>query len=123
MSMQLRTALDTATPDDLAKMVQALRDAADLADLSDAPHALLYRSLLDDLDSPALTYRTDLVAAAVAEPLATGVVVRDLRSIEAPLAYALARELGAAARIGADMQAGFKRELDNDDDTIQGDWT
>lgn len=121
MSTQLRTALAAASPDDLAKMRRVLTDAADLADLDGAPHALLYRSLLIDLDTPAVTYRSDLVGAAVTEPLAADMVVRDLLSIDAPLAYALARELGAAARAGRDEQEGFKRRL-GDIDTIPGEW-
>lgn len=123
MSSQLRTALAAATAEDLAKMVRVLTDAADLADLNTAPHARLYRELLVDLDTPAVTYRADLVGAAVTEPEAADAVVRDLLSIEAPLAYALARELGAAARMGADVQVGFRAELDNGADTIPGDLT
>jgi len=122
MSPQLRDALDTASPEDIAKMRRVLTDAADLADLNDAPHALLYRALLTDLDSPAAAYRTALVAATVEADPAANTVVADLLSIEAPLAYALARELGAATRLGRDMQAGFRRELDLDGDTIPGEW-
>ena len=122
MSTQLRTALDTATPDDLAEIRRVLTDAADLAELDAAPHALIYRALLIDLDTPAVTYRADLVGAAVAEPEAADVVVRDLLSIDAPLAYALARELGAATRAGRDEQRGFAARL-GDINTVPEEWT
>ena len=120
MSTQLRTALAAATDEDVDTLRRILADAADLADLDTAPHARVYRELLIDLDTPAITYRNDLVAVAVAEPDAADAIVRDLLSVGKPLPYALARELGAAARAGRDLQAGLVRRLG---DTVPEDWT
>ncbi len=87
--------------------------AADLAELASDPEGLLYRALLDDLDAPALTYRAALVAACTSADSAVDAVVGDLLSIGAPLPFALARELGAAARLSRDLRGGFTRQLDN----------
>jgi len=99
MSAQLRTAIEAADPDELAKVRTMLLDAADLAELAGDPEAPLYRTLLDDLDHPAQTYRPALCAACMtAGSPAVASVVRDLLSIGAGLPFALARELGGAAR-------------------------
>ncbi len=99
MSNQLRAAIDAAAPDELEKVRGILLDAADLAELASDPEGLLYRTLIDDLDHPAPTYRPALSAACMtAGSPAVAAVVGDLLSIGAPLTFALARELGAAAR-------------------------
>jgi len=112
MSAQLRNAIDAATPEELEKVRTMLADAADLTGLSGAPESLLYRALLDDLDAPARTYRTALVAICTSADSAVDGVVGDLLSIGEPLPFALARELGAAARMSRDLRAGFTRQLD-----------
>lgn len=100
MSTQLRTALDTPSPEDTAKMHRVLTDAADLADLNSDPHAQLHPGAVDRSGRPAGTNRSDLVAATAETDPAADIVTRDLRSIGAPPAYALARELWAATRPG-----------------------
>jgi hypothetical protein len=122
MSSQLRSALAAATFEEVDTLRRILTEAAELADLATDPTAPLYRALLVDLDCPALTYRADLVGAAVTAPEAADAVVRDLLSVGQPLTYALARELGAATRAGRDEQAGFARRL-ADTDTVPSEWT
>ncbi len=112
MSAQLRAAIDAATPDEMEQVRTVLADAADLTGLSGGPESLLYRALLDDLDAPARTYRTALVAICTSADSAVDGVVADLLHSPGPLPYALARELGAAARLSRDLRAGFARQLD-----------
>jgi len=112
MSAQLRAAIDAATPDELEQVRTTLGDAADLAGLSGEPESLLYRALADDLAHPAQAYRTALVAVCTAADEFVDGVVADLLHSPGPLPYALARELGAAARMSRDLRAGFTRQLD-----------
>ncbi len=130
MSDQLRQARSAATASHILETVSTLSvTAQESADRGD-PACLLLRALLDDLDAPAVTYRAELVAATVTvdgdDPGCVDRVCAGLVSVAQakndPLLLSLARELGAATRLGRDMQAGFRRELDNNGDTIPGEW-
>ena len=130
MSYQLRQARSAATVSHMLETVSTLSVVAqEFAEKGD-PACLLLNALLYDLDDPSETYRAALVAATVTadsdDPLCVDRVCAGLVSVAKdkndPLLLSLARELGAAARLGRNEQQGFTSEL-GDIDTVPEDWT
>ena len=130
MSDHLRTALADTSAENIHGIGLMLGECARAAQEDGQPEWLLFHTLRDDLDAPAVAYRRALVAATVTvdgeDPVCVDRVVAFMvgaaQRWDNPLKLSLARELGAAARLGRDEQAGFARRL-GDIDGVPGDWT
>jgi hypothetical protein len=125
MSTQLREAIATAGPETVEHVKAMLATiAGDAVDLGAPNAASIYRALIDDLTTPAQTWRAELVATVLeadeADPNLVDAIVQDFvgAAHDNPsnvLPFALARELGAAAVLGRRTAQSFTADLDNPD--------
>lgn len=110
MSTQLRQAIALAGPEGVDSTKTTLGLVAhDADDLGAGNAAKVYRALADDLGAPSVTYRPELVAVTrEVDKRAPGLVDKIVADFVGTaqddpsniLAFALARELGAAAALG-----------------------